>query len=152
MRTPARRTLQALLVALGTATVGIGLLHVLFGPAIIRGSIPVNATMDSEDRFFGAIFLAYGVALLWCAVDVDRKLTQVKLAALAFFAGGLARLVSMAATGLPAPFFIAMTAVELLLPGILVWLAVYVEANGPQAARQYPDSPDRIKVKGKTGF
>jgi hypothetical protein len=43
---------------------------------------------------------------------------------LTFFVGGLARLVSMAAAGLPNTFFIAMTVLELLIPfliGFLQW-------------------------------
>jgi len=47
----------------------------------------------------------------------------VKLLALVFFAGGLARVVSMVLAGLPHPFFIAMTVLELVLPLVLLWLA-----------------------------
>lgn len=118
----ARTILQVLLASLGVAVTGIGLLHMLFGPAIIPGSIPVNATMDSEDRFFGAIFLAYGAAVLWCVSGPERKLRRVELLAAVFFLGGVARLFSVAAMGLPDPFFIAMTAIELGLPLIIGWL------------------------------
>lgn len=122
----ARKILQILLVALGAACVGIGLAHVLFGPVVIPGSIPVNATMDSEDRFYGAIFAGFGAVALWCARDVERKLTAVMALAGIFYLGGVARLFSIAATGLPDPFFIAMTAIELVLPRVMVWLAARV--------------------------
>lgn len=130
----ARRVLQILLFGLGAAAVGIGVMHMLLGPAIIPGSIPVNATLDSEDRFFGAIFAGFGAAALWCSFGVERKLTEVMLVAALFYLGGVARLFSIAATGLPDPFFIAMTAVELLLPRVLVWLVARVAGPAFESA------------------
>ena len=50
----------------GATVILIASAHVVWGPAAIPGSIPVNATMDSEDRFDATMFAAYGVALLWC--------------------------------------------------------------------------------------
>ena len=40
-------------------------LAVVLGPATIPGSVRINATMDSEDRFYAIMFAAYGVALLF---------------------------------------------------------------------------------------
>lgn len=117
-----RKTLQILLGLLGTTVIGISLLHIALGPAAIPGGVPVNATMDSEDRFYATFFLAYGVALLWCIRDVEDKARVVHFLMLVFFAGGLARVVSMLAAGLPNAFFIAMTVVELVLPGVYSYL------------------------------
>lgn len=111
-----RKTLQILLGLFGAVVIVIALAHVVLGPAAIPGSIPVNATMDSEDRFYATLFLAYGVALLWCVRDVERKAAVVYFLMLTFFAGGVARLISMLAVGLPNGFFIAATVIELLLP------------------------------------
>ena len=124
-----RRTVQVLLGLLGAAAIGISLLHVVMGPASIPGSIPVNATMDSEDRFYATLFAAYGVALLWCVKDIERKSSVVYFLALTFFVGGLARLVSIAAVGLPNRFFIAMTVIELLLPLVVAFLQARVSAS-----------------------
>ncbi len=108
--------------------IGISLLHIALGPSSIPGSVPVNATMDSEDRFYATLFMAYGAALLWCVKDVEKKSAQVKLLALVFFIGGLARLVSMLAVGLPNTFFLVMTSLELTLPGIMVLMSARVAA------------------------
>jgi hypothetical protein len=124
-----RRTVQVLLGLFGAAAIGISLLHVAIGPASIPGSIPVNATMDSEDRFYATLFAAYGVALLWCVKDIERKSSVVYFLALTFFVGGLARLVSIAAVGLPNRFFIAMTVIELLLPLVVAFLQARVSAS-----------------------
>jgi hypothetical protein len=110
-----RRTLQVLLALFGVTAICISLLHIALGPTAIPGSIPVNATMDSEDRFYATLFLAYGVTLLWCIREVERKARVVYFLMLTFFVGGLARIVSMVAVGLPNAFFIAMTLLELVL-------------------------------------
>lgn len=117
-----KMSLQALLGLFGLTAIAIASLHVVLGPSAIPGAIPVNATMDSEDRFYATLFAAYGVALLWCIHDLEQKSAMVYFLALTFFIGGLARLVSMAAVGLPNNFFIAMTALELLIPCCMAFM------------------------------
>lgn len=117
-----KKSLQVFLGAFGVTAILIATLHIVLGPSAIPGSIPVNPAMDSEDRFYATLFAAYGVALLWCVKDVERKSTVVYFLALTFFVGGLARLVSMAAVGLPNAFFIAMAALELLIPFFMVFM------------------------------
>jgi hypothetical protein len=111
-----RRLLQAVLGIGGISAVLVALIHIALGPSSIPGSVPVNATMDSEDRFYATIFLAFGIALLWCVEEVERKSQVVYFLALTFFVAGLARIVSMVIVGMPHPFFLAMTALELCLP------------------------------------
>ena len=100
----------------------IALAHIALGPAAIPGSLPVNPTMDSEDRFYATLFLGFGAALVWCSRDLrDRRSAFVALLAV-FFLGGAARLVSVAQVGLPNALFQFLGAVELILPPLLwVW-------------------------------
>ena len=121
-----RKLLQVMLALGGTAAVGIALLHIVLGPASIPGSVPVNATMDSEDRFYATLLLAYGLAVLECVRDVDRRAHRIKLLALVFLGGFVARVISAAVVGLPHPFFIVMAALELVLPLVIIWLATRV--------------------------
>jgi hypothetical protein len=116
-----KKTLQVFLILFGVADILIASLHLVLGPGAIPGSIAVNPTMDSEDRFYATLFAAYGVALLWCTRDIERKSKYVYFLAATFFVGGLARVVSMLAVGLPNTFFITMTVLELLIP---VFMAV----------------------------
>jgi hypothetical protein len=111
-----RRAFQVFLGLFGGTVLCICLLHLVLGPASIPGSVPVNATMDSEDRFYGTLFGAYGIAVLSCIEDVERKRGLLHFLLAAFFAGGIARLVSMAVTGPPHPLFTALTVVELAIP------------------------------------
>ena len=114
-----RKALQIFLAMFGAIAIAIASLHIVFGPAAIPGSIPVNATMDSEDRFYATLFAAYGVALLWCVKDVEQKSRVVYFLLATLFVAGLARVVSIAAVGLPDPFFVAMLALELAIPVVV---------------------------------
>ena len=127
-----RKTLQVLLVLFGVTDILISLLHIVWGPAAIPGSIPVNATRDSEDRFYATLFMAFGAAVLWCVNGVERKARVVYFLMLTFFVGGLARLVSILAVGPPNPFFIAMTALELILPAGFGFMQFRVSRIRPQ--------------------
>jgi uncharacterized protein DUF4345 len=131
-----KKTFQVFLGLFGIAAILIALLHVVLGPSAIPGSVSVNATMDSEDRFYATLFAAYGVALLWCIKDIERKSIVVYFLAATFFVGGLARLVSVAAVGLPNTFFIAMTVLELLIPLFMVFMQSRIAkaANAQQGA------------------
>jgi hypothetical protein len=116
-----RKALQFALCFFGATVLAVSLVHVVFGPTIAPGSIPVNATLDSQDRFFAAVFGGSGVALLWCAKNVEARGLVVRFVSLTIFAGGIARLVSMAVMGPPHAFFIVLTAVELLVPPAVIF-------------------------------
>ena len=132
-----KRNLQLILGLFGAICMGIALVHIVFGPAAIPGASAVNATMDSEDRFYATMFLAFGAALVWCVRGVERKGTFVYLLSLTFFLGGLARILSILAVGLPDLLFILLTGVELVLPLVIAYLqfrVVRAAATAPATA------------------
>jgi hypothetical protein len=109
-------------VALFGAVCGvIGLAHIILGPAAIPGSIAVNPTMDSEDRFYATLFVGFGAALIWCSRNLAERSRPFAWLLVVFFAGGIARLVSLSQVGLPHPLFQVLTVVELVLP-VALWL------------------------------
>jgi hypothetical protein len=116
-----RSVLQAILIVGGVAAVLIALGHIVLGTAFIPGAGSVSATMDSEDRFYAAIFLGFGLTLLWCAGSIERRAQVIRFLLALFFLGGCARVISIILVGPPHPFFQAMTALELLVPPA-VWL------------------------------
>jgi hypothetical protein len=86
---------------------------------------PWPPTMDSELRFYAALWGAYGIVLLWVASNLGRRIDLVPWLAAVFFAGGLGRGLSLAFVGRPHPFFLFLMAIELGLPPLLLvlWLA-----------------------------
>lgn len=117
----AQRLLRWFLIAFGLVCVGIALAHIAVGPSSIPGSIPVNPTMDSEDRFYATLFLGFGLAHVWAAQDLAQRAAVVLALQAVFFVGGLARIVSLIAVGPPIPLFVFLGALELLIPPLLWW-------------------------------
>lgn len=99
---------------------GIGLIHIIFGPRSIPGSVPVNATLDNEDRFYATLFVGFGVAMAWSGRDLAHRSAVFHFLLAVFFAGGLSRLVSIAAVGPPHPLFLILGGVELVMPVLMV--------------------------------
>jgi hypothetical protein len=141
-----KKSLQVFLGLFAVTAIFIALLHIVYGPSAIPGAVPVNATMDSEDRFYATLFGAYGVALLWCIKDLEQKSREVYFLALTFFIGGLARLVSMAAVGLPNSFFIAMTVLELLIPCLIA----FMQSRISKTVRSEPPDRQRASAESRT--
>ena len=123
----AQRFLRWFIVLFGMACVGIALAHILIGPAAIPGAIPVNPTMDSEDRFYATLFLGFGAAHVWAAQDLWARRRVVLVLQAVFFAGGLARIVSWGSVGAPEPLFVFLGSLELLIPPLL-WAALRKQA------------------------
>jgi Domain of unknown function (DUF4345) len=115
-----RQAFQAFLTLFGVIVIAISLAHMAIGPRAIIGAVAVNPTMAGEDRFFAGLLLCYGIALLWCVRDVQRKRVHVSLLAAVFFVGGIGRLLAVVLDGAPNPFFIAMLVLELALPPLMV--------------------------------
>ena len=118
-----RREFQAFLALFGVIVIGNSLAHFAIGPRAIIGGVAVNPTMAGEDRFFAGLLLCYGIALLWCARDVQHKRIYIDVLATALFVGGIGRLLAIVLDGPPHPFFVAMLVLELALPPLMVVMA-----------------------------
>lgn len=122
--------LKAFVVNFGVVCAAIGMTHIVFGPSSIPGSVPVNATLDSEDRFYATLFVGYGITVVWCAMDLGSRRGVFLWLLVIFFASGLSRIVSMTQVGLPHPLFSVLTIVELVMPvGLWLWLRRAFPAN-----------------------
>jgi Domain of unknown function (DUF4345) len=116
-----RKSLSALIMLFGIVCCLISLAHIALGPLAIPGSVPVNATMDSEDRFYATLFLGFGAALIWCSRDLPSREALFGVLLLTFFLGGISRIVSVVAVGWPSVLFIFLGSLELALPPFLWW-------------------------------
>lgn len=90
--------------------------HFLFGRVTYIGGGEVNATMDSDLRFFNVLFAAYGAAFVWAAKDPVGRAREINLLGALFFLGAIGRVLAWIASGAPTPFYVAMLVVEFVVP------------------------------------
>ncbi|MGO4613359.1 DUF4345 domain-containing protein [Nocardia sp. 2YAB30] len=115
--------LKWLSMVMGFACVGIGFLHIALGIDAVPDMGSSGVTADSQSRFFGAIFVGYGLAWIWAARQSPIPAAAVRWLAGIFLLGAVARFVSMAVYGWPHWFQLVLTALEVVLPPIYFWLA-----------------------------
>lgn len=108
---------------MGIACVAIGLFHVALGNGSVPGADSAGATVDSLQRFFGAIFAGYGLVWLWAARQSPIPATVVRWLAGVFLLGAVGRLLSLAVHGWPHWFQVVLTVIELVMPPLYFWLA-----------------------------
>jgi hypothetical protein len=117
------RYLRHVVALFGVICVLISLAHIFFGPAVIPGSVQVNATMDSEDRFYATLFTGYGIATIWCSLNLAARKHTFEALLAVFFLGGIARVISITAVGWPNLLFVFLGSLELILPPMFwYWL------------------------------
>ena len=100
----------------GAIVIGIALVHLLIGQSTYIGGGSVNATMESDLRFYNVLFVAYGAAFIWAANDVAGRARVINALGALFFAGGVARLWAWVVAGAPNWFYVGMIPVELVIP------------------------------------
>lgn len=112
----------------------VGLLHLVLGlgaDAMLGAQLPPEVlsdpALDSQNRFFGVSFALYGVLFFLCASNIAKYATVLRCVLWVFFAGGAARLVSIAMHGVPPPLVGALLVSELLIPPAVVWWLSRVE-------------------------
>ncbi len=88
----------------GLTCAAIGAAHIATGLRGLPGRPVGDASLDSQERFFGAVFAAYG--LLWARAGraTPPDVTTIDILSGAMAAGGVARLVSLRERGRPHPF------------------------------------------------
>lgn len=85
------------------------------------GAAASDATLDSQNRFYGASFTLYGVLTWLFTTDTARYAPMFRLVMLCFLASGMARIVSIILHGAPSPMVLGLLASELLLPPLFLW-------------------------------
>lgn len=123
------KLLRILAWAMGIACTLIGIMHFVLGIGSVPGELHASATVDSRERFYGAIFMGYGVAWLWTARQATMSRDLILALSGIFFLGGVGRLLSIATEGYPHWFQSVLTIIELALSPLLIWLATRVPAQ-----------------------
>lgn len=86
------------------------------------GQPDTTPRLDNVHRFMAGIYLTTGIIALWAGATIQRQGTLVYLLALGVLMGGIGRLVSIAAVGLPEPpaLWLGYLVPELVLPAVIV--------------------------------
>jgi hypothetical protein len=83
----------------------------------------VDATLDSQNRFYGVAFGICGALLLYCSFDIKRFSGILRIIFAGIFAAGGARFLAYFAHGLPSPEVQFLWATEICIPPLLwLWL------------------------------
>lgn len=114
----------------------VGAVHLIFGlsadamlGAHISADTITDPGLDSQNRFYGVAFTVYGTLLFVCASNLSKYRSIVLCLLWTFFAAGLARLISIAMLGTPPPLILALLAVELIAPPLVIYLLNNVTNN-----------------------
>ena len=118
------RAFRALFYLGGAVATAAGLHTAIAGARSLPGDQRAGPEVESELRYYGAFYCAYGLAVLSMASRADRDATAVRAVAGSLFLAGLARAGGWAAAGRPHPVQQALLAIELgAPPAVLVWQA-----------------------------
>lgn len=129
---------QWTLRVMGSGIVLIALGHIILGPysEVLLGSnisevSMLDPTVDSQNRFYGTVFSLFGVLLILCSRNVLANKTILYSVFWVFFAGGVARLISISVVGYPPLLVNILTGIELILPLVfIICLRTLEKTNG----------------------
>ncbi len=117
------RQLQITTALLGAVPVLTGLISMmgLSDPLYAALNLPQDATLDSNMRFFGGVWLGLGLSVWWLVPRIATETALFRAVWLMIFLGGIGRLVSLLAVGLPLLPFVGFTALEIVGAPLFVW-------------------------------
>ena len=102
----------------------------IVGGRSLAGQGLANPSVESELRFYGAFYVAYGVVVLHAAPRADRDTAIVRALAGALFLAGLARAGGWLAVGRPHRVQLALLVIELAAPPMIVTWQARLAARG----------------------
>jgi Domain of unknown function (DUF4345) len=117
-----RRLLQAAVLVAGCVPVLGGLAGVIMGSGVLLATSPDLATSDSHVRYLSGLLLGIGL-LFWSLVPkIERAGVLFRALTCLVVIGGLARLASVAASGLPSSIMLGALVMELTVtPLLCLW-------------------------------
>ncbi len=117
-----RRLLQAVVAIACLVPLSIGGTSVLRGPGFLGHPPVIPIDLDSHFRYISGIFFAVGIAFASCVPRIEATGPRFRLLGALVVAGGLARLVSLAAVGAPSAGHLFGFAMELgAVPLLMLW-------------------------------
>jgi hypothetical protein len=131
-----RLGLQVVLVLIGVVALTTGILNAVIGTNLMPTHSPKTyPDVESNYRFFAAIWATFGLVFLWIVPRVERATFAVRAVSGAIFFAGLVRLATALIVGTPAALLIVLGAIALLAPPLVVfWQAVVAAASRDRVA------------------
>jgi len=118
-------------VAVGVLIAAIGAYYLITGTAGVAQTSggPVNASLESQFRFFSAMMVGVGAAFVAIAIKFQWA-NMLWLVCLMVFLGGIGRVLSWAFSGTPHFTLIILMILELAFPpALLVWHRFIVKTS-----------------------
>lgn len=104
---------------------------ILRGPGFLGHPPVIPTDLDSHFRYISGIFFAVGVAFATCVPGIEAKGPRFRLLGALVIAGGLSRLVSLIAVGVPSTGHLFGLTMELgVVPLLLLWQASFTKRWG----------------------
>ena len=131
-----RRMLQVVNGFLALLTIGLAAMSLIFGgnsPVYGDAEIPTLPTLDSNLRFFGGLGAGLGIMLLWITPRIEEHTFVFRGLWLTALLGGIGRVISMVAVGMPALPMVIFTAIEVpLVPILIYWQKQVAQSSDGQ--------------------
>lgn len=119
-----KRVLQGIVAIACLVPLITGGQSILHGPGFLGHPPVIPTDLDSHFRYISGIFFAVGVAFASCVPGIETKGARFRLLGALVIAGGLARVVSLIAVGVPSKGHLFAFAMELgVVPLLMLWQA-----------------------------
>lgn len=106
----------------GVVDMAGGLWILIQGGLELPSAVAADPTLNSQVRFWGAVWFGWGLLLWWVAGDPRERGQPLRILMATLFLSGLARLPAMFLYGMPASPLIAATTIELVAPmAFMAW-------------------------------
>ncbi|QCB40850.1 DUF4345 domain-containing protein [Sphingomonas sp. PAMC26645] len=117
-----KRLLQAVIAVACLLPLIVGGQGILHGPAPFGHLADVPRDLDSHFRYISGIFFATGLGFVSCIPDIERKGPRFRLLGGLIFVGGVSRLISLIAVGVPSQGHVLGLGMEtIVVPLLMLW-------------------------------
>lgn len=131
-----KKPLQITTIILGLVPLLTGVLAMMGinDPIYSATKLPISPVLDSNLRFFGGVWVALGVTILWMVPTIEKQAILFRVVWGCIFLGGIGRLLSLVLIGVPPLPFIGFTLLEIVGAPLFVYWQ-YRVANTPEHSR-----------------
>jgi xanthosine utilization system XapX-like protein len=120
------RILSVIPCLTGLLDLVLGVKAMVVSGGMLHDSAVSDASLNSQIRFFGAIWLGIGVLLWRCSADLKVNASLFQTIVWILILSGVGRLMSFLQFGMPSPPLFAAMLLELLGMPLLLWWHAWV--------------------------